>query len=460
MKRIMSRSFIVFIVAFAFFVGAGFLVFRLSTLNKVWVEQPYNGHIYSNNGFAKAGDITDRNGEVLAYTDDKGNRVYHDSEGIRKAMLHVVGDNSQNISTAIQSMFMGDLSGYSIFTGLGVPQSMAGSNNVDLCVDAEASKKVYEAFKGKKGACVVYNYKTGEILIDVSTPTYDPEKPLTKEDELKEEYSGAYIDNVVSSTYTPGSIFKIVTSVAAIEHIPDIYDRTFYCSGAYDIDGLKITCESAHGDLSLDGAFKHSCNIAFAQIAVEVGEEKMTAIAEQLGFNRDFYVNGIKLKQSKYSLENAYGDNQLGWSGIGQFEDLSNPMHMAIICGAVANGGTPVAPYLFKDNSLLNKWGLKGSEEIGQFMSPQTAQKVKKLMLNAGERYRTSGYYLDLGGLKYGAKTGTGEVGEGKEPNGWIVGFTDDSKHPYAFAVVVEEGGYGISSAGPIAKAAIDALVK
>ena len=97
MKRIMSRSFIVFIVAFAFFVGAGFLVFRLSTLNKVWVEQPYNGHIYSNNGFAKAGDITDRNGEVLAYTDDKGNRVYHDSEGIRKAMLHVVGDNSDLI---------------------------------------------------------------------------------------------------------------------------------------------------------------------------------------------------------------------------------------------------------------------------------------------------------------------------------------------------------------------------
>ena len=458
MKRIMSRSFIVFIVAFAFFIGAGFLIFRLSTLNKVWVEQPYNGHIYSNNGFAKAGDITDRNGEVLAYTDEDSNRVYHDDEGIRCAMLHVVGDNSQNISTAVQSLFMGDLSGYSIVTGLGVPESMTGSNDVDLCIDAEASKKVYEAFKGKKGACVVYNYKTGEILIDVSMPTYDPNDPpvITKENEA--EYSGVYLDNVVSSSYTPGSIFKIVTAVAGVEHISDIDNRTFYCSGAYDIDGLKITCESAHGNLSFADAFKHSCNIVFAQIAVEVGSDNMTAIAEQLGFNKSFFVNGIELKQSKYSLENAYGDNQLGWSGIGQFEDLANPMHMAIICGAIANGGTPVAPYLFEDNSFLNKMGLKGSEQIDSMLSASTAKKLSDMMIRTGEYYNAV-RGVSMGGLQFGAKTGTAEIGEGKQPHGWIVGFTNDSEHPYAFAVVVEEGGYGISCAAPIAQVAINALV-
>ena len=459
MKRIMSRSFIVFIVAFAFFVGAGFFVFRLSTLNKVWIEQPYNGHIYSNNGFAKAGEITDRDGKVLAYTNEDGDRVYHDDEGIRRAMLHVVGDDSHNISTALQSMFMGNLSGYSMATGLGLPESMTGSSDVKLCIDAEASKAVYEAFSGQKGACVVYNYKTGEVLIDVSMPTYDPENPPVITEENESEYNGVYLDNVVSSTYTPGSIFKIVTAVAGIEHIPDINERTFYCEGAYDIDGLKITCESAHGSTSFNDAFKHSCNIVFAQIAVEVGADKMNAVAEQLGFNKSFYVNGIELKQSKYSLENAYGDNQLGWSGIGQFEDLANPMHMAIMCGAIANGGTPQVPYLFKDNSFLNKLGLQGSQKIDAMLSGSTAKKLFDMMISTGEYYNAV-RGVSMGGLQFGAKTGTAEIGEGKQPHGWIVGFTNDSEHPYAFAVVVEEGGYGISSAAPIAQAAINALVK
>ena len=458
MKRIMSRSFIVFFVAIAFFGGVCFLAFRLATQSNDWAHQPYNEHIIYENALSNAGQITDRNGEVLARTNDDGERVYHSDKDTRCALLHVVGDDTVNISTAIQSMFRGDLSGYSMLWGFGVPDSMRGSSDMQLTVDAKACKDTYNAFNGMKGACVVYNYMTGEVLVDVSTPTYDPQNPPVITEENSSQYEGVYLDNVLSSLYTPGSIFKIITAVAAIENIPDIYDRYFQCNGSCEIEGNKITCDGVHGTVNFADSFKYSCNISFAQLAVELGEDKMTEAAEKLGFNQKFDINGIPVASSKYDLdsENYYGDNQLGWSGIGQFEDLANPMHMAIMCGAIANAGTPATPYLFADTSVFGRFGLQGSTEIGQMIDADTATKVGQLMYDTGIYYQEKG--LSMAGLDFCAKTGTAEVA-GKKPNGWIVGYIEDSSHPYAFAVVVEEGDYGFQSAGPIAEVAISALV-
>lgn len=459
MKRIMSRSFIVLIVTLAMAAGICLLAFRLLTQNEQWVAQPYNGHVASSNGLAQAGDITDRNDVTLAYTNENEERIYHEDYSTRCALMHVVGDNSLNISTAVQSMYRGELTGYSFVFGLGLPKSLRTNNSIELTVDADACKAAYEALGYKKGACVVYNYKTGEVLVDVSTPTYDPQNPPEITEENEKDYDGVYLDNVVSSSYTPGSIFKVVTAAAAIENIPDIYNRTFECSGTYDIDGENITCEYAHGSLDFTNAIAQSCNIACAQMAVEIGSENMTKTAEMMGFNKTFEVSGITLSKSVYTLENALGDNQLGWSGIGQFEDLANPMHMAMMCGAIANGGTPVTPYLLEsDSSLLQKIGLAEAKTSEQMLSADTAIKLQDIM-RATANYYYNARGLTMGGLNFCAKTGTAEVGEGKEPTAWIIGYTEDENHPYAFAVAVEEGGYGISAAAPIAQAAISSLV-
>lgn len=459
MKRIMSRSILIFIVTLAFFGGVCFLAFRLLTQNEAWVQQPYNGHVASSNGLAQAGDIVDRNGVMLAHTNDEGERIYHENLDTRMATLHVVGDNSLNISTAVQSAYRGELTGYSFIFGLGVPKSLRTNNSAELTISANACTAAYNAFAGKDGACIVYNYETGEILCDVSTPGYDPQNPPEINEDNEEEYDGVYLDNVVSSSYTPGSIFKIVTAAAAIEYIPDIYDRTFECSGSHDIDGDAVTCEYAHGSVDFKTAFAQSCNIVFAQLAVELGEERMTQTAEALGFNKEFEVSNVTLSKSVYSLKNALGDNQLGWSGIGQFEDLANPMHMAMMCGTIANGGNFKTPYLLdSDAPLLEKIGIPTSSSVGIEISSSTASQLTDLMRN------TAAYYYNargvtMGGLDYCAKTGTAETTDDKEPNAWIVGFTEDSNHPYAFAVVVEEGGYGIDAASPVANAAISALV-
>ena len=459
MKRIMQRSFFMLIISLLFFGGLCYAGYKVAANSGTWVQHSLNMYLPSGGNFSGAGSILDRNGEVLAYTDENSHRQYNSDASVREALLHVVGDSSLSISTAVQSMYRADLSGYNFLLGMGRPDSLR-ADDIRLTVDAQACKAAYQAMGGHKGACVVYNYKTGEVLCSTSRNSYDPADPPEITEENEEQYEGVYLDNVVSSSFTPGSTFKIVTAASAIENIPDIYSRTFTCTGEYDVLGKKITCESAHGELSFEGAFTHSCNCAFAQMAIELGESKLKHTAEECGFNhKGFTMSGIPLATSRYDATGA-GDNYLAWSGIGQYKDLANPMHMAMLCGAVASSGTAVSPYIIQDDgNLLGKLGIEVNKAGNvSMLTPDVANKTKELMRSAANSYyNNSG--VDLAGLNFCAKTGTAEVGKDKLPTAWFVGFTEDEAHPYAFAAVVQEAGYGISSAAPVVEAAIAQLV-
>ena len=162
MKRVLRRSVLIFIITIAFIGGMCFFAFELLTNAEDWANQPYNAHIVGSGGLAQAGIIYDRNGEILAQTIDE-KRVYNDNESVRKGLLHVVGDNSLNISTAIQSRYRSQLTGYSLMWGLNMPQSLRVSHDMKLTVDAKTCAVAYDMLTNydKKGACVVYNYKTG-----------------------------------------------------------------------------------------------------------------------------------------------------------------------------------------------------------------------------------------------------------------------------------------------------------
>lgn len=458
MKRIMTRSLILWFVTFAFLGGIIFLGGKTIWFHNEWVQQPFNGHMASGGGLGRAGKIYDRNDLTVAYSEN-GERYYSDDQTTREALLHVIGDESLNISTGIQSRYRTNLSGYNFILGAGIPDSLRPNSDVKLTVDANACRAAYAAMNGHKGCCVVYNYQTGEVLCDISTPSYDPADPPHIDESNESEYDGVYLDNVVSSRFTPGSVFKIITAAAAIESIPDIYEQTFECDGYYDVEGTPITCEDAHGTQSFSEAFANSCNCAFAQIALQVGEEKMKAVAEELGFNNDsFRMSDIPIIASHYDATGA-GDNYLAWSGIGQYQDLANPMLMAMICSCVANSGTATAPYIVADDgNLVDKLNIAVNKARDVSMvSPDTAARLKELMKGSAESYAWRG--VSLAGLDFCAKTGTAEVGQDKEPTAWFVGFIDDVNHPYAFAAVVTEGGYGIDAASPVVAAAIGALV-
>lgn len=452
MKRMLSRSTLIFAFTIAFIGGMGYFAFELVADADDWVDQAYNYHIAGANGLSKAGTIYDRFGTVLAESYEDG-RIYNQSESIRKSLLHVVGDNSSNISTSVQSMYRSDLIGYNLIWGVNMPDSLRKGNNINLTVDADACAAAYDVLESydKKGACVIFNYETGAIICSTSTLAYDPEAPPEITDENEDEYSGVYLDNVLSSTYTPGSTFKIITSAAAIENIPDLYERTWYCPGSKDIGGSEVTCVSEHGYIDFKTAMAHSCNIVFAELAVELGKDVMTETAEKTGINSQYDIGGVNTAKGHYDVTNA-NENQLGWSGVGQYKNEVNPLQMAIICGAIANGGKTKVPYVVDNFKLLSKIGITTAKDTDELFSSYVAEKLDEVM-----RYTITDYYGDdlFGGLTVCAKTGTGEVGENKQPNAWMVGYAKDKDCPLAFACVVEDAGFGFTYAGPVVEAAM-----
>ena len=447
MKRILKRSTLILLFTLLFIGGAAFFCVELVMDADAWANQPYNAHISGNGGLEQAGAIYDRNGAALAKT--QGNqRVYHEDYSVRAGLLHTVGDNSLNISTAVQSKYRSQLTGYSLIWGLNMPQSLRTSHDLTLTVDASACADTYDALSsyGTSGACVVYNYKTGEVLCSVSTKTYDPQDPPTITEDNESEYEGVYLDHVLSSTYTPGSIFKLVTSVAAIENIPDLFERSWYCGGHEDIGGNEVTCvdSQAHGYLDFQGALTQSCNIVFAELAVEIGSEKMNATAQKMGINMSFEIDDVDTPKGHYNTAGA-SVNQLAWSGVGQYDNQVNPMQMAIICGAIANGGNSTTPTYIKNGTddLLKMIGVKKAESQ-ELVNPNTASVLSSVMPE-----------YTFGSLNVRAKTGTAEVGEGKGPNAWMVGFSTDQDAPLAFACVVENAGCGSQYAKPVAETAM-----
>lgn len=451
MKRTRRRSFLLLVLTIAFFGGLVYFAVNLTVHQEEWASKPMNQYVSGDGGLGRAGTIYDRNGIVLAAS-SKGTRAYSSNVNVRKAMLHIVGDNTNNISTSVQVFYRKELIGFNALTGYSNNQ-----HNITLTLDSEVCRKVYEAMENVKGTAIVYNYKTGEIVCMVSTPSYDPEN---KPSDLltSEKYDGAYINRAISATYAPGSVFKIITAVASIDTIPDVTNRKFTCTGSKVINGELVTCMSAHGEIDMKTAMAKSCNIVFAELAVEVGKDIMTKTADKMGINTKYYISGIPTKCGNYNVSKA-DDNALAWSGIGQYTDLVNPMNMLIICGAIANGGTPVKPYVIgeiSDGNILTNDKTK-IEYYNEMISPSTNAQIADML-----DYTMSSYYgKDMfKGMDICAKTGTAEVGEGKKPNGWIVGYNKDKSLPYAFVVVVENGGYGISSAGPIAITAMEALLK
>ena len=452
MKRILKRSTLILVFTLLFIGGASFFCVELVFNADDWANQPYNAHISGNGGLEQAGAVYDRNGTVLAKTQGT-DRVYNENYSVRVGLLHTVGDNSLNISTAVQSKYRSQLTGYSLIWGLNMPQSLRTSHDITLTVDANASAAAYDALSayGKQGACVVYNYKTGEVISSVSTYSYDPEAPPEINEDNEHEYEGVYLDHVLSSSYTPGSIFKLVTAAAAIENIPDLFERTWYCEGHEDIGGQEVRCVDgeAHGTLDFYGALEHSCNIVFAELAVELGPEKMTAAAEKMGINLSYEIDDVSTAKGHYDVSKAT-TNELAWSGVGQYNDEVNPMQMAILCGAIANGGNSVNPTYIKSGTgdLLKMIGLNDTKSR-ELLKSSTASTLSQSMPS-----------YTFGSLSVRAKTGTAEVGEEKNPNAWMVGFSTDEDCPLAFACVVEDAGFGSQYARPVAETAMQSAAQ
>lgn len=431
MKKMERRAIICILLALVLVFGMGFFSYRLVVYGDDWATFYANSHVYYEGQLA-VGSVYDRNDILLLENTDKGAK-YNDDWGIRNATLHVVGDKGQNISTAATYAFRSEILGYNLITG--THGSIFGKGrDLKLTIDAKASKTAYNALGGRNGLVGVYNWRTGEILCMVSSPGFDPAYNIPEN-----PAPGTFMNKVISTASTPGSIFKLVTAAAALEKIDGIQDWHFECTGKHEIEGEYITCQAAHGYQDLEDALANSCNCAFASLAVEMGPRTMSNAVKEFGLTKSYDINGIKTEKGSFNFD-TYKIN-LGWAGIGQFEDQVNPISMMVYVGAIAGGGEAAKPHILVD------------EEVGKanLLDGGIAMQLDEMMRNnVIVNYGDNNYP----GLELRAKSGTAEGGDGKAPDAWFCGYSGD----YAFIVCVENGGYGSAVAGPIANSVLQAL--
>ncbi len=447
MKKIEKRAIMCLLLACVLLVGVGVFSYRYFAYGDDWASYEGNRDVY-NEGDLSKGTLYDANGTLLMQNTYDG-MIFNDNASIRKALMHITGDKDNNITTGANRAFTDELIGYDFINGI-YSLNNAGKD-VYLTLDADVCATAYEALAGRNGTVGVYNYKTGEIICMVSAPTYDPTEPPSSPED------GVYINRFTSATFVPGSIFKLVTAAASIENLDDAYSWEVTCTGSHSYGGeYAVTDVSAHGTVDLEEALEVSCNVYFGQLAEKLGPGLLEKYTKKAGLMTSYDINGIKTAEGTFSFPDS-GMN-LAWTGIGQWEDLVNPCSMMIYMGAIANGGEAVIPNIIKPVSFIDKQLAKlpmFGTKTKSMIESSTASSLTEMMANNVENHYGSGNFP---GLSVCAKSGTAEVDNGN-PHAWFAGFLNDESNPYAFIVLVENGGYGADVAGSVANQVLQSVV-
>ncbi len=353
-------------------------------------------------------------------------------------------------------------------------------DSLTLTVDTRLQKAAYEAFGDESGAAVVLDVKTGEILALVSTPSFNPNLFING---ISYKHWNALLNNertplinkAVSGQYSPGSTFKVVVALAALESGAINLNTRFNCSGGVDIGNIRFHCwrHSGHGSLNVIEALRYSCDIFFYETAMKIGIEKIRDMALKLGLGAPLPVGldnekgGIipskSWKKAKYGTAWTYGD--AANSGIGQGYVLVTPLQLATMLARVVNGGYAVQPTFIKPTA-------DETAKIKRLdISTKNIEIVKQGMFEVVNRpdgtARRAAF--NFNGAMLGGKTGTtqvrrismkerlnGIINDNNLPwrlrnHAWFMGFAPVDSPRYAVAVIVEHGSSGAGVASPIA---------
>ncbi len=435
MKRVFRRSASLWLCIALLSGGFAGFCGQLFTRGEDWGMHWANPHVYERNRPA-AGSVLDRDGVQLLRFGADGR--YFGEEPLRKSMFHWLGDREGNVSVPAIAYYLPNMMDYGFWNGLYAYGGIGG--RLQLTLDSRLQTAAWEAMAGKAGTVALCNYRTGELLCAVSTPSMDPE------DQQQPEH-GVYVNRFTQGLYIPGSVFKIITTAAALEEWGSLSDWRYTCSGSHSFGTDQVTCRRPHGSQSLQQAMSNSCNCAYARLAVTLGAEKLEAYIRRFGVLKSAQFDGIASARGNVSLLEQSAV-EVAWSAIGQHRDQINPCAFLQFLCAIANGGQGPQPYVVKSVRSGGKLTYSAQTKLFErILSKESANQLKKMMAN---NVKLNYGQENFPGLTVCAKSGTGQVGGSQRPNALFAGFIAEESHPYAFLIVVENGGSGQQVCIPI----------
>lgn len=424
------------------------------------------------------GDILDRDGERLAWNrrDENGEpyRVYASS-----ALAHVIGYSSRQYGTSgLENAWNAQL------TGVLSPDPLReltrkfradASDPQDLrtTLVLALQRAAVEALGANRGAVVMLDPRTGEVLALASTPTFDasdvadPATASRTYDRLRADERLPLLPRATAGLYVPGSVFKIVTSIAALGSGAVTPDTTYADQPAAEksgwlVDGFRVRdghhAKTGATPLDFAHAVEASCNVWFAETGVRVGGYALDDWAGRLGFGApiDFDLRTAisQVTNGGGSFGGGFTDRvELANAAYGQGETLVTPLQMALVAATIANDGRLMRPHL-----VLEASGRAGVTRIdpvalGQVLASDIAQEIAAAMRLAvsGEVGRVFTAGAAVRGLPVAGKSGTAELDPGKTPHSWFIGFAPYEDPQVVIVVLVEGTGGRTVKASPIA---------
>lgn len=414
----------------------------------------YTSAVYGTTGLEEEYD-----GELSSYNAFGNNfRQFLDSINVNGLIESMKKDKESTGSFNFSNNFKNLMSGID-FTKLTEEADKVG-NGVVTTLDTTLQQVASDALGDNKGAVVALNPKTGEILAMVSKPTFNPNNLA---DEMNKANSGSadetpLINRAINGLYPPGSVFKTVTLTSALENIPTVVDRTFDDEGKIKFqDGTSLSNfgNNVYGSIDLKQAYKVSSNVVFGTLAMDLGNDKLKATAEDYGFNSVITGPGVSITASRFPTLNSAELGNMAQSGIGQGSVLSTPMQMALVAATVANDGVMMQPKLVnsivdKDQNIVKTIDGKQLKEV---MSSDIAETIQDYMTYLVDSNLNK--WPAFKGTNAGGKTGTADytLPDGSEatPHSWFIAAAPMDDPQIAVAVIVENGGTGSGAAATVA---------
>ncbi|MBU1862810.1 MAG: penicillin-binding protein 2 [Candidatus Omnitrophica bacterium] len=331
-------------------------------------------------------------------------------------------------------------------------------NDLTLTIDSTLQKKVYELLGNEVASICLMDINSGEILTLLSNPSFDPNAFVTpsrsnERIELLRDQTLPFLNRVISSRYPPGSVFKLVTALAALDAGKITQHTAFTCTGVYKLspDTRPFHCWSkyGHGTVTLEKAIQQSCNIYFYQIGRLLGADQLARFARKLRLGEPVNIElpsvarglipSTTWKRKRFH-EPWYQGETLHYA-IGQGYIAITPLQVLRFISIIANEGTIIEPTIIK--------GVQHNPEKSS-LSKQHVQVIKRAMLKAVDTRYGTGHLAKVDFFKIAGKTGTAET-KG-EPHSWFAGFFPYHKPKIAMVIVVEHGGVGGIKAAKLAK--------
>jgi len=341
-----------------------------------------------------------------------------------------------------------------------------------LSYDADVQKVAEEEMIGKRGAIVAIEPKTGEILALVSAPDYDLNQfsYVTSREFLSDLYNNPdkpSFNRATMSLKPPGSTFKMLAAIAALDMGVITESTTINCGGGFTF-GRFFKCHGNHGSINVVHAIEKSCNSFFYHLIYKIGLDKWKEYALKFGFSSK---TGIDIGEesagfipgSDYYVK-MYGEKWprsiMASLGIGQGEVSVTPLQLAKYVSLIANDGSTFQPHIVK-GYLDDK-----TKQIIPYKFPEVKTGIRKEIFDIVKE----GMFLVVNGsgtathikmpdIKISGKTGTAQNPHGKD-HALFVGYAPSDNPKIAFAIIIENVGFGGTHAAPIAKALVEAYLK